>query len=106
MKRFARILAVAVPLTALLATPLTADVKSRERATTKFESRLLNFFLGKAAKEGVVSSVALKGNRKASMGDSTGQIVDLSEEKVYDLDIKKKQYTVTTFDEIRRKMRE
>jgi hypothetical protein len=49
---------------------------------------------------------AVKGNRKATLNENTGQIVDLSEEKVYDIDFKKKQYTVTTFDEIRRRMRE
>jgi hypothetical protein len=32
--------------------------------------------------------------------------VDLSEQKVYDLDIKKKTYTVTTFDQLRQKLRE
>src|SRR5262249_7791766 len=106
MKRLVRILAVAVPLAAFLATPLTADVKTRERGSVKFENRFLNFMLGKAAKEGLTSSIAVKGNRKATMNEATGKIVDLSEEKVYDLDIKKKQYTVTTFDELRRRMRE
>ena len=43
------------------------------------------------------SIVAVKGNRKATMSDSTGQIIDLTEEKIYDLDIKKKTYKVTTF---------
>jgi hypothetical protein len=38
--------------------------------------------------------------------DQTGQIIDLKEEKVYDLDIRKKQYKVTTFAEIRRRMEE
>ena len=106
MKRLVRMTAVALPLAAFLAATVTADVKTRERSSVKFESRLLNMFLGKAAKDGVVNTAAVKGNRKATMSESTGQIIDLSEEKVYDLDIKKKQYTVTTFDEIRRRMRE
>jgi len=50
--------------------------------------------------------VAVKGNRKATMSDATGQIVDLTEEKVYDLDIKKKSYTVTTFAQMRKQMEE
>jgi hypothetical protein len=51
--------------------------------------------------------VAVKGNRKATMnGDSTGQIIDLSEEKIYDLDLKNKTYKVTTFAELRRQMEE
>jgi hypothetical protein len=50
--------------------------------------------------------VAVKGNRKVVMSDSIGQIVDLTEEKVYDLDVKKKTYTVTTFAQIRKQMEE
>jgi len=40
------------------------------------------------------------------MNDATGQIIDLSEEKIYALDLKKKTYEVTTFEELRQKMRE
>ncbi len=36
----------------------------------------------------------------------TGRIVDLGEQKVYDLDMKKKTYTVTTFEQLRQKLRE
>ena len=61
-------------------------------------------FGGKGAREGVTSIVAVKGNRKATMSDSTGQIIDLSEEKIYDLDIKKKTYKVTTFAQLRAEM--
>lgn len=106
MKRLARTALIFVPALMLVAAPLLADVKTRDRTTVKFESRLLNFFLGKAAKEGLQTTTAVKGNRKATFNDATGRIVDLSEEKVYDLDMKKKTYTVTTFDELRRRMRE
>ena len=37
---------------------------------------------------------------------TTGQIIDLGEEKIYDLDLKRKSYTVTTFAELRRRMEE
>jgi hypothetical protein len=63
-------------------------------------------FGGKAAREGVTSTVAVKGDRKATTNDGTGQIIDLAEEKVYDLDLKKKSYRVTTFAELRRRMEE
>ena len=106
MKRSATTALIVIPALLLVAAPLLADVKTRDRTTVKFESRILNFFLGKAAKEGLQSTVAVKGNRKATLNDATGKIVDLSEEKVYDLDMKKKTYTVTTFDELRRRMRE
>jgi hypothetical protein len=68
--------------------------------------RMFNLFGGKGAREGVTSTVAVKGDRKATLNDSSGQIIDLGEEKVYDLDMKKKTYTVTTFEELRRRMRE
>ena len=54
----------------------------------------------------MVSTVAVKGDRKATRGDSNGQIVDLREEKVYDIDFKDKSYKVTTFAEIRRQLEE
>jgi hypothetical protein len=109
MKRVMRICAVALPVVALATAPVFAEVKTRDKTQFKFEGMLgkvVGFFGGKAAKEGVVGTTAVKGNRKATMNDTTGQIIDLSEEKVYTLDVKKKTYTVETFEEIRRKMRE
>src|SRR6476620_2697365 len=108
MKRFIRMAAVVCAL-GVFAAPAFAEVKTRDKTQVKFEGmlgRMFSMFGGKGAKEGVESRTAVKGNRKATMGDATGQIVDLGEEKVYDLDLKKKQYTVTTFEEIRRRMRE
>ncbi len=86
---------------------LSADIRSDQRV--KFQlggmvGKLVNMFGGKGAREGVVSSVAVKGDRKATMSDTTGQIVDLSEEKIYDLDVKKKTYRVTTFAQVRAEM--
>jgi hypothetical protein len=88
---------------------LSADVRSDQRV--KFQlggalGKMVNMF-SKGAREGVTTVVAVKGNRKSTMnGDSTGQIIDLAEEKIYDLDIKKKTYTVTTFAELRKRMEE
>ena len=106
MKRVTTLALIVVPALLLVAAPLLAEVKTRDRTTIKFESKILNFFLGHAAKDGLQSTTAVKGNRKATFTDTTGKIIDLSEEKVYDLDMKKKTYTVTTFDELRRRMRE
>ena len=50
--------------------------------------------------------MAVKGNRKRPRSGDTGQIIDLTEEKVYDLDLKKKTYKVVTFAELRRQMEE
>ena len=57
-----------------------ADVRTDQRV--KFQlggalGKMVNMFGGKGAREGVVSTVAVKGNRKATMTDATGQIIDL-----------------------------
>jgi hypothetical protein len=109
MKRLVRMALIAVPLMTLAASPAYAEVKTRDKSQFKLEGmlgRVMGLFGGKAAKEGIEGRTAVKGNRKATLTDNGGTIVDLSEEKVYDLDAKKKQYTVTTFEEIRRRMRE
>src|SRR3954453_23026508 len=93
---------VLLSLLAFSASPAWADVKTRERTHVSLGGmlgKIFNMFGGKAAKEGIVSSTAVKGNRKITMNDSSGQIIDLGEEKVYDLDVKKKTYEVTTFEQ-------
>src|SRR3954471_8460938 len=108
MKRLVRIVFVSLAL-ASVAAPLGGEVKTRDKSQVKFEGtlgRVLNFFGGKAAKEGVESRTAVKGTRKATLNDNGGTIIDLAEEKVYELDAKKKTYTAKTFDQIRKEMRE
>ena len=86
-----------------------ADVKKQERSLVKFEGLLggmVNLFGGKAAKEGIINTVAVKGDRKLTLNDQTGEIVDLKEEKVYRLDVKNKTYEVVTFAQLRREMEE
>src|SRR5215218_6916248 len=106
MRRVSLCLAVICALVFASST-LLADVRSDQRV--KFQlggaiGKLVNIFGGKGAREGVTSMVAVKGNRQATMSDSNGQIIDLSEEKIYDLDVKKKTYTVTTFAQLRKQM--
>jgi hypothetical protein len=109
MKRLLSTAALALTI-ATAAAPAFAEVKKEERNQVSFSGmlgRMFNFFGGKSAKEGVVSTVAVSGDRKMTVtGDNTGQIVDLNEEKIYDLDLSRKTYKVTTFEEIRRQMRE
>jgi hypothetical protein len=86
-----------------------AEIKTEEKSLVKFEGilgKMMGLFGGKAAKEGVINTVAVRGNRKATMGDTTGEIIDLGEEKVYSIDLRKKTYEVATFADIRRKMLE
>jgi hypothetical protein len=109
MKRLLTTCVFVLPLVAAGAIPASAEVKTRDKAQVKFEGtlgRVMNLFGGKATKEGIVSTNAVKGDRKATFNDDTGRIVDLKEEKVYDLDMKKKTYQVTTFEELRRRLRE
>jgi hypothetical protein len=101
--------AIALPLLSLSTAPAFADVKTRDKGQVKFEGMLgtmTRMFGGKATSEGLVSTNAVKGERKATLNDSTGRIVDLAEQKVYDLDLKKKEYRVTTFEQLRRQLQE
>lgn len=86
-----------------------ADVRAEEK--TKVElggmlGRMMNMFGGRGAREGVTSTVIVKGDRKVTMHEDSEQIIDLAEEKVYDVDLKKKSYKVTTFAELRRRWEE
>ena len=86
-----------------------AAVKTEEKSKVQFPGmmgKMVGFFGGKAAREGVSDVVAVKGSRKRVVGDTTGQIIDLDEEKVYDLDIHGRTYRVTTFAEMRQRMQE
>ena len=100
---------VLVSALALLSTQvLRADVRSEQK--TKFQlagalGKVVNFFGGSAARDGVTSTVAVKGNRMmTTSGTTTGQIIDLGEEKIYDLDLRRKQYTVLTFAQYRQRI--
>src|SRR4051812_10331566 len=104
-----RVTILSFALLTAAAPALKADVRSDEKSRVEFAGmlgRMFNIFGGKSAREGLTSTVAVKGDRKATLSDQTGQIVDLAEEKVYDLDLKKKSYKVTTFAELRRRMEE
>jgi hypothetical protein len=66
----------------------------------------MSLFGGRAARDGIVTTVSIKGDRKMTTTDRTAQLVDLKEEKVYEIDLAKKTYTVTTFADLRRQMEE
>jgi hypothetical protein len=91
------------------AAPMRADVKTQEKSLVKLGGalgKMVSMFGGKGMREGIVSTVAVKGDRKARITDKTEQIIDLKEEKIYDIDLEDKSYTVTTFAELRKKMEE
>ena len=102
-----RLAAFALLASLAASVPLSADVRTDQKVRFQLGGaigKLVNMFGGKGARDGVTSIVAVKGNRKATLSDTNGQIIDLGEEKVYDLDMKKKTYKVTTFAEIRKQM--
>ena len=85
---------------------LSADVTTSERTHVKFEGmlgRMIGLFGGN---DPVESKVVIRGDRKATFGGGRGRIVDLGEEKIYDLDLKRKTYKVTTFEQLRQQMKE
>ncbi len=101
--------AIGVILGLVCAGSAHADVRKDEKTLVKFEGalgRVVGLFGGRAAREGIVSTVSVKGDRKMTLNGETGQIVDLAEEKVYELNLRNKTYTVTTFAELRRQMEE
>jgi len=100
--------AASIGLFLLATSVLHADVKTSEKSTFKLEGalgKIINFF-SRTAREGVTSTVALRGDRKMSVSGDNGTIVDLAEDKVYTLDMKRKNYKVETFEEIRKRMEE
>ncbi len=104
-----RVAVCAIVLCVVAVAGLGADIKTQQKNQVKFAGTLgsvINVFGGKATHEGVVETITVSGDRKMTVADNTAQIIDLAEEKVYDLDLKAKTYKVTTFDEIRRKMQE
>ena len=88
---------------------LRADVRTEQKTHVSFAGglgRMVNMFGGKAAKEGIVQTVAVKGDRKMTTTDKAAQLIDLAEEKVYDINLTDKSYTVVTFAQMRQKMQE
>ncbi len=102
--------AILLAACALLSPALAqADVKTQERTQIKFEGalgRVVNIFGGRGARDGITSTISLKGNRLFSTTGDTGEIIDLGEEKVYSLNFKDKSYRVVTFAEMRKQMEE
>lgn len=92
---------------ACFAVSLSAEVRTTQRATITFEGmlgRMIGLFGG--SDDGKPQTVAVRGDRKATLSDGSGRIVDLGDEKIYDIDARRRTYTVTTFDELRQQMKE
>jgi hypothetical protein len=88
---------------------VSADVKSTESNRLQFGGTMgamLNLFAGQAAKEGAQDVIAVRGDRKMRVFGQHAQLIDLAGEKIYDIDLRRKTYKVTTFDELRRQIAE
>lgn len=105
MKRVLLACSVLLISAAVLVPVLRADVKTTDKSTFKLEG-MMGSFMNRAAggADGITSTVALKGNRMSRLNNVSGQIIDLTEEKVYTVDVRKKEYSVMTFAEMRAAM--
>jgi hypothetical protein len=74
---------LAAAVVAGAASTAVADVKTQEKSQVKFEGmlgRMAGLFGGKAARDGIVSTVAIAGDRKMTTSGDTGELIDLAEE--------------------------
>ncbi len=106
-----RIALCAASLVLALVVPASALADARVDQNTKMKiagplGAIANVFMGKAAKEGLDSTQCLKGDRLLSRYGDNGELIDLAQEKVWQINFKKETYTVRTFAEIRKKMEE
>ena len=93
-------------LTLFVTSLIFADARVSQKTQVQFGGVLgsaVNIFGGKAAREGMTSDVSVVGDRKITRNGDTAEIVDLKEEKIYNVDYAKKTYKVTTFAELRKK---
>jgi hypothetical protein len=104
-KSFVVALCVAVPL------PLFADFEYRETTKITGGSVLqMMKFAGALSKESrqmsdpITSTVLVKGNQMARINKDSVEIIDLDKETVTRIDIAKKQYSITTFQQLRQQM--
>jgi len=104
MKRHVTLTALAA-LVLIAAPSLLADIKTRERSSLKFEG-MLGRFIGMMGAGGDSSAtLALKGNRLSRMDAEMGQVIDLGAETIAQVDVKKKEYKVVTFAQMREQMK-
>ena len=100
---------VTLSLIFLLASTTLASVKTEQKTIITFAGmlgRMMGMFGGDAAKDGVVTTTVVDDRMYTSSDDRTGQIVNLNERRIYDLDLRDKTFEVTTFDELRARIEE
>ena len=107
-----RLFSAALTLSLVLGGVVTtsAAVKTEQKTQIEFEGmlgRMMGMFGGDAAKDGVVTTTIVSGDRMLTRSDDRrARIVDLAERATYDLDLRDRTYEVTTFEELRARMEE
>src|SRR5690349_12230103 len=92
-------------LMALPCYPLLADFTYEETSTITGGAiagvlKVAGVF-SKQAREPIHSTVAVKGNKMAHRGANEGSIIDLDAETITTVDLRKKTYSVMTFQEMK-----
>jgi hypothetical protein len=106
---FTRSLIATTLAVSLSTTAVLAEGNVQQKTRVQFGGvigGIANVFGGKAAREGVTSTTAIKGNRRLTANERSGELVDLTEEKIYRIDYGRKSYEVVTFDELRKEYEE
>jgi hypothetical protein len=90
----------AIALTAVCSGPAFADV-------TQEQELKMSGLMGMMAKGGASKTITrIAGNKMRTDNDDNVQIVDIDSERIYELDVEKKTYRVTTFAEMRQELQE
>ena len=94
---------------ALSAGVCLADANVEQKTQVRFGGFMggvINVFGGKSTHEGSTSATYVKGDRKLTRTDDSGELIDLSAEKIYQIDFGRKTYKVVTFEELRKQFEE
>lgn len=106
---FSRLTGLTV-IAALGACPLLADFSYQEKSTITGGAiasmmKVVGVF-SKAAREPIQSTVSVKGDRMMHRSATHASIIDLNSQTITNIDFQKKQYSVATFDDMKRMMAE
>src|SRR5690348_2786227 len=98
-------LAALAGVAALVTSPLLADFSYQETSTITGGAMLSMLkvvgVFSKQAREPIVSTVSVKGDRMIHKSNTHASVIDLDTQTITSIDFQKKQYSVMTFDEMK-----
>lgn len=97
----ARIIAILTAFSALLQADFSYQETTQMTGGMVFNLLKLGGPLTKGAREPQTSAISIKGDRMATQQKDSATIIDLDKETFTQIDFKKKQYSVTTFAQMR-----